>query len=178
MMKFTTLPRQSSTIVTPPNTLCLSGTQTGFTLIEVMIVIAIIGIVSAIGVPALQQAYQNQQVKSAASDAQLSFLLARSEAVKRNGDVRIDAITNGWQTTVVSDGTVLQTKNDLPADITVNCTGCPVIYHRTGRLETAVDLEFLHSSNTNITMRCVSTSLSGRPFVQLDSDVNRLNGCD
>ncbi len=170
------------------------GTQTGFTLIELMIVVAIVGVLTAVAFPSFQQAYYNQQVKTTVSDAHIALLLARSEAIKRNANVEIYGIAGGWEVRQ-SDGTVLQTKNDLPTNMTVDCNtdanddaeDCPsiidsndpnVTYKRTGRVDSFIEFRFYIAANNNVVMRCLTTSLSGRPYVVVDSDNDKTNGCN
>ena len=56
----------------------------GFTLIEIMIVVAIIGVVSAIAVPSYVQWNARYQLRQATSDLQTNLLLARMSARNRN----------------------------------------------------------------------------------------------
>ena len=56
----------------------------GFTLIEIMIVVAIIGVVSAIAVPSYVQWNARYQLRQAASELQTNLLLARMSAKNRN----------------------------------------------------------------------------------------------
>ena len=175
---------------------CKSETQAGFTLIELMITVTIVGVLTAIAFPSFQQAYYNQQVKTTVSDAHISLLLARSEAIKRNKNVEIYGIAGGWEVrTTDATVAVLQTRSDLPATMTVDCNtdaddaaeDCPsiidandpnVTYRRTGRIGSFIEFRFYVAANNNVVMRCLTTSLSGRPYVVVDSDSDKTNGCD
>lgn len=67
----------------------------GFTLIELMIVLAIAGILLGTGVPAVTGLIRSMRLTSAANDLFAGFLLARSEAVKRNTRVALCKSANG-----------------------------------------------------------------------------------
>ena len=153
----------------------------GFTLMEVMVAVAILGILSAIAFPNFQYTMENNRVRTSASDAHVAIMLARSEAIKRNDDVTISGITGGWQVTYGS--TVLEKKDDVPTSVTLTsvCPGtCPssLIFDRTGRPNAAMELRFVSNKNANVPLRCVSISLSGRPKIEVDTDSNSADGCD
>lgn len=157
----------------------------GFTIIELMIAVAIVGILAAIAMPSFTYSIQNNRVKTAATDMHISLLLARSEAIKRNDDVILAPATGGWQITYDDDGDtlVLSNKNDLPSDVDLDrvCSGtCPtsLTFNRTGRPDVSMEMRFTSNVSDNIPMRCVSLSLSGRPRVKTDTDSNPADGCD
>src|SRR5512143_1298613 len=58
--------------------------QWGATLLELMVVLAIAGILLAIGVPALAALAQSSRLSSSTNELVASLHLARSEAIKRN----------------------------------------------------------------------------------------------
>ena len=83
----------------------------GFTIIEVLIAVMVIGILIALGAPTFGEWLQSQQLRSAA-DATLNGLqLARAEAIRKNGSVQIVFAPpkSGW--TVLDGATVVQTRN-------------------------------------------------------------------
>lgn len=75
----------------------------GFTLIEMMIVVSVIGILAAIGLPSYQTLIQNAQIRTAAESIQAGLQKARVEAVKRNVQVRFVLGTNSaWSISCVT----------------------------------------------------------------------------
>lgn len=74
--------------------------QSGFTLIELMIAVVIVGILLMVGVTSYGTWSQNQQVRVAAESIIDGMQLARAEAVKRNTTTRIvlcGAASSSWE---------------------------------------------------------------------------------
>ena len=71
----------------------ISQKSSGFTLIELMIGIAIISILSGIAIPAVMNWLPNYRLKAAARDLYSNMQKAKLEAVKRNTDVIITFTT-------------------------------------------------------------------------------------
>ena len=67
----------------------------GFTLIEAMVVVGIVAILAALAGPNMIQFMRAREVESAAKKIGAAALLARSEAIKRNGPVLLCAGITG-----------------------------------------------------------------------------------
>jgi len=87
------------------NRLPVAGAR-GFTLVEVMITITVLGILLAIGLPSMRQMLQNSQVRTAAETTLAGLQFARTEAIRRNESIRfqfVSDLTSGC--TVSASGT-------------------------------------------------------------------------
>jgi prepilin-type N-terminal cleavage/methylation domain-containing protein len=89
----------------------------GFTLIEIMIVVAIIGVVSAIAVPSYVQWNARYQLRQATSELQTNLLLARMSARNRNTPVTATFIKAADGTYSYNFGGGLA-PTDLPRSVT------------------------------------------------------------
>lgn len=65
----------------------------GFTAVELIVVLGIIGLVAAIAIPALGRTMRRSQFRSAAREIQTSLLAARMRAVKRNLPASVVVLT-------------------------------------------------------------------------------------
>lgn len=78
----------------------------GFSLLELLAVLAVLGILTAIGIPSFTYLTQTTKLKSATSDLHLALMKARSEAVKRDTPIVIEpksgAWTNGWRVCITA----------------------------------------------------------------------------
>lgn len=97
-----------------------SVAQRGFTIVELAIVIAIMAILAGVSTSSFVWLNQATQIRGAAFDLVADLDFARSEAVKRNGDVVVAPVggtwTNGW-TITAADGNVLRTRPALGAQV-------------------------------------------------------------
>lgn len=140
----------------------------GFSLTELMITIAIVGILAAVSLPAFRGFLQSQKVRAAASDLHLSLIKARSEGIKRNTDVTISPISgdwsNGWN---IVNPNVAGKLLDAHGATKVTVSGpASVIYNRAGRISGNASVNFSITADDTETVRCVQISLSGLPIVK------------
>lgn len=160
----------------------------GFTLIELMVTITVAAILLVVGIPSYQYAILNSRVKTAASDFHISLLLARSEAIKRGGNIVVSDNGTGWDITDSTTSEVVRSYKDLSPDVDLLCDtdgnnspdACPasITINRNGRLQNPpFALWFYTTKKNSIPMRCVSISLSGMPRVVVDPDNVSSNGC-
>lgn len=87
---------------------CRSKLQRAFTLMEIMVVVAIIGLLAAMGLPSIFKALQKEGMRKAVSDVQDVFFSAREQAIIYNRQVAVVFIPRtrqfGVEGTPVSGG--------------------------------------------------------------------------
>ena len=66
--------------------------KTGFTLVELMITIAILGLVASFAGPAFQQMISNNKVVAKANDLRTALAFARTEAIRRGEGITLAPI--------------------------------------------------------------------------------------
>ena len=140
-------------------------------MVELMIVVAIAGILSAMAFGGFQWVTQSQRVKASVFDLFASLTIARSEAIKRNGDVTITpVVANTWQSgwTITSGGVTIKTQAALSGITVTGGAGtlpATVVYSRSGRLSGATMSSFQVDASATTTehVRCVKIELSGLP---------------
>jgi type IV fimbrial biogenesis protein FimT len=133
----------------------------GFTLIELMVTIAVASILLAVGIPSFNTFVSSQRLRTATYDLSSMLLLARSEAIKRNGEVAVKSETAGWASgfTVQASDVVLKRQSAF-GDISISNTATTVTYTNTGRLKNGVTSFQIEKG---LDKRCVRVDPSGMP---------------
>lgn len=120
-----------------------SGCQ-GVTLIELMIAIAILGVLIALALPNYAIWIQNTQIRTAAESLLNGLQKARVEAARRNTNVEFAlGPGTGWSVTVPGTGENIETRlaGDGSANITTTLTaGTKVTFNALGRVTANQDL--------------------------------------
>jgi len=147
--------------------------STGFSLVELMIVIAIMGIFTAIAVPSFSAFIASQRINNVAIDLFTALLKARSEAVKRNTNVTLSPKSsnweNGWELADPSNGSNKLEDREAVSNLTI--TGpTSVVYQSSGRIQgTTAPCFNISSSTSGSTAKYVSADLTGRPYTKVGS---------
>ena len=141
------------------------GAARGYTIVEVLIVVMLLGVLLTAGVPQLTDFARQQRVKTASFDLFSTLVHARSEAIARNGQVTVaptdGAWINGW-TVTGPGGLVIRRQEPVPA---IAITGPDaVVFFESGRLNAITRPQFaLTTTGTSVVQRCIRVDLSGRP---------------
>jgi type IV fimbrial biogenesis protein FimT len=154
--------------------------QGGFTLIELVIVVAIAALLIVVALPSMQEMVLNQRVRGTANDLFMDLSYARSEAIKRNTTVQLVRTgatwSEGW--TMQVGATVLRVQSGTKG-VAAPAAPANVSFGPDGRTTSAANVDIPFSStNALVGARCVSVTPSGRPQVRIDRnrDGNCANG--
>ena len=104
----------------------------GFTMIELLITITVVGILTALALPAFNKLIRNNCMTTTANSLVTSLQLAKSEAVKRRSTVRVEAINAaddanewgaaGWRVTGPDIRSTAATKpTETIREVTLGC---------------------------------------------------------
>lgn len=140
----------------------------GFTLVEVITAVSILAIVTVSVTPSFQSFIAGQRVKSAAYDLTAALLLARNEALKRNGSVKVARAgsnwNTGWTVAVVADNTSVGDHNGFDSTLTFGGAPDSIVFNANGRVSSPtspVQIR-LASSAASSSVRCIALALSGQ----------------
>lgn len=139
-----------------------------FTLVELLVAIAIIAILAAIAVPSFSNLVADQRVKTTSADLYSTVVRARSEALKRNSSVTITqkiagTWQGGWQIADPSNTTLILYEQAAAPRLSITGPGA-VTFRSSGRVSAVTTPQFdITSAGTN-KHSYICIDISGRPL--------------
>ncbi len=144
----------------------------GFTSIELLTVMLIAIILSALAAPSFSTLIARQRTKSLATDFYSALAKTRSEALKRNANITLEPLSSSWESgwrMVDANSNILDSHGPV-SGITISGGPSTVVYQSSGRITASTAPSFLATSTADASIQsCVSITLSGRPYVKASS---------
>ncbi|WP_267222640.1 GspH/FimT family pseudopilin [Dyella silvae] len=143
--------------------------ESGFTLVELMVTVTIVVILTLLAVPSFAPMLNGQRIKNASLDLVSTVTLARSEAIKRNTVVNVSANAAGWNAGwSVAPGTAAAIRSEAAlSGITITETNANTQFQfgGNGRMQQPLNVSFTIKPTTAITgvqPVCVKVGATGR----------------
>src|SRR5262245_48494324 len=140
----------------------------GFTVVEMVMVLAAVGILAAIAGPYFRDFVIQQNIRNTAFDLMSDLTYARSEAVKRNESVTVSKVgsgswgAGGWK--VAAGATTLRQHPAVSGNVTLTMASSSIDFNLNGRASSAASFTIDDTGGkVSITARCVLVDLAGRP---------------
>lgn len=139
----------------------------GFTLPELLAVVAVMAALAALAAPSFSELLASQRAKGAAADLFTALLRARSEAIKRNAEVRLTPADSGWQAgwsiAHPGDDAIKLDEHGAVNGATISGPDS-LVYLPNGRIKGASAPAFNIEVTGAAHRRCIEVDLSGRPY--------------
>ena len=102
--------------------------QAGFTLIEMMVVLVVLGLAIGIAVPSFQRSMDRARTDGAATELQSDLKLAISTARATGRTLRVDFSAGGYKLTDAADSTRVFRSRDIAAGVRMSSSGDVLVF--------------------------------------------------
>ena len=138
--------------------------QQGLTLLELLFVLAIIGILATVAIPSFSQQMKQNRLVSNANQLQSVFKFARSEAAKRDRVIQLNEDAGTWE--VLLAGQVAPLQIFTPSHSSISVTNLADLNITTTGEIAGVGRQYLVTDGDSNTMDyCLNVLVSGQSFL-------------
>ena len=120
--------------------------RSGFTLVEMAVVLVVMGIALAVTVPSFQGSMRRARYDRAAGELQSDLRLAVSQSRASGRTLRLDFASNSYTVLDANDSTVVR-QREFGTDVSFAATGNPLIFPWGLVQPTEVVMSGVHTSN-------------------------------
>lgn len=142
----------------------LGGNSGGFTLIELMVTVVIVGIFAAIAMPSFSSLIHRMNVRSASDEFYDLLQYARAEAVTRGTSVNVSAAAGTTNIIVKTSTTTLRQVGTagLQTGVTISAAVNSVDFSPTGTASVSACFTLTYPTDTTVSAQYVTLLTSGR----------------
>jgi type IV fimbrial biogenesis protein FimT len=155
-------------------TVAMKKTQTGFTLIELMMALAIGGILLTLAVPSFNATMRSNRLTSYANNLVTAFNLARSEAIERRSTITVcsssdqatctnSSWSDGWIVMNPTTNEVLRIFDPMKGNPTITRAANSVTYTSQGFINGGVAVSIKVCMDSGQQGRQIDVTATGRP---------------
>ncbi|MGH8027964.1 MAG: GspH/FimT family pseudopilin [Pseudoxanthomonas sp.] len=152
---------------------------TGYTLLELMVTVAIAAILLGIALPSFQSSLRSNRVATATNEALASLALARSEAIRNTRGAGVCASANGsscgadwnsgwlvWSDTdgdgAIDPGETIVRYSQGKASVTMTGTAATLTFDRRGRASGGMQTISIAPADATAPARCITIGVTGQ----------------
>ncbi len=140
----------------------------GFSLVELIAVVAVMGILAAVAVPNFTPILESHRARNASLELFTTLMWARSEAVKRNASVTVARVDGDWNKgwDISAGGTSIGSHKAVSGVVITTDPADVASFQFTphGRVDsTRPKFQIDVSASPTGNVRCISIDLTGRP---------------
>lgn len=155
--------------------------QSGMSLVELMIGLAIVGMLMFVAVPSFSTFLQNSQIRNAAETTMVGLNLARAEALRRNANVRfqfVSSLTSSCTLSSTSLNWVVSLSDPTSAcDVAPSDTNAPLIVQKRSANEGTSNITISVTGGTTVTFTGLGRQ-SGSGITQINFSNARGGLCE
>jgi len=142
-------------------------TEHGFSLVELMVSLVLLGILLGIAIPSYRSLIAEQRIRTTMADLHSALALVRSEAVKRNRSMTLtcidDSWTKGWRVASPVSGQPDLLNHGQTIDVAIEGKTKSVVFSASGRVSSAVTFQVSSlASEGDSKTSCLFIGLDGR----------------
>ena len=140
------------------------GAEAGFSLIELMVIVVIVGIFAAIALPSFSSLLNRMSVRSAADEFYGLLQYARAEAVTRATKINVSAASGTTNIIIKMGATTLRQvgANGLQSGVSISPALTSIDFSATGTASTGACFQLSYPTDTSVAGLYVALLTSGR----------------